>query len=367
MLALVLCLLALPAAAHKASDSYLQLRELGSGIELRWDIALRDLDSAIEIDADGDAQITWAEVKAAWPAIEAYALQHITIDGCALKPARRGLERRSDGAYAVLWLEADCALARQLALRYSLFRDIDPTHRGLLKILRAGQAVELSVLDPSSPQGAMLVPRDAAATQTASFVGEGVRHIVTGYDHVLFLLCLLLPAVMRRTAQGWQPVATPAQAILPVAGIVTAFTLAHSITLTLAALHLASLPSWFIEPAIAATIVLAALDNLRPIFFGLPRVAVAFGFGLIHGFGFASVLGELELPTASFAWALLQFNLGLELGQLAIVVVVVAGLYALRRARAYPRWAIGGGSMAAMALGALWLVERTTEWSLLPL
>ena len=150
-----------------------------------------------------------------------------------------------------------------------------------------------------------------------------MRHILSGYDHVLFLLCLLLPAVMRRTPAGWQPVERLAQAVWPVVGIVTAFTVAHSITLALAALKLVSLPSAFIEPAIAVTIVLAALDNVRPMF-PVRRVVVTFFFGLIHGFGFAGVLAELDLPRADFAWALLQFNLGLEAGQLVIVVVATA-------------------------------------------
>ena len=168
-----------------------------------------------------------------------------------------------------------------------------------------------------------------AAPSRWEFLGEGIRHILGGYDHVLFLLCLLLPAVMRRTAEGWRPVGRLSQAILPVVGIVSAFTIAHSITLTLAALKLVSLPSSFIEPAIAVTIVLAALDNIWPIF-PVRRIVVTFLFGLIHGFGFASVLAELNLPTADFAWALLQFNVGLELGQLMIVIVATAILFKLR-------------------------------------
>ena len=183
---------------------------------------------------------------------------------------------------------------------------------------------------------------------------------------MLFLLCLLLPAVMRRTPEGWRPVDRLPQAVLPVMGIVTAFTLAHSVTLTLSGLKIVSLPSWFIEPAIAVTIVLTALDNLWPIF-RLPRAMVAFFFGLIHGFGFASVLAELDLPASSFAWALLQFNLGIEFGQLCIVLAVTAVLYLLRRRPDYPRWVIQGGSLAAITIGALWFIERTADVSLLPL
>ena len=189
---------------------------------------------------------------------------------------------------------------------------------------------------------------------------------MTGYDHVLFLMCLLLPSVMRRTPDGWRPVERLSQAVWPVVGIVTAFTVAHSITLALAAMKWVSLPPWFIEPAIAVTIILAALDNLRPIFRGR-RAVVTFLFGLIHGFGFAGVLAELNLPTSEFAWALLQFNVGLELGQLMIVVVATAVLFALRQGKRYPAWVIRGGSVAAILVGLLWFIERTADVSLMRL
>ena len=451
-MAAMLALLPAGALAHKASDAYLQLRALPAaamlpaasavpapappglgpvsttaagavptGIELRWDIALRDLDTVVDIDADGDSRITWGEVKRAWNAIDAYALPRLAFAGCPLRVVRHGLEQRSDGAYAVLWMQSPCVLPAEPSIDYTLLKEVDPTHRGILKIERAGQPVQLRLLDPArrpapeaprtaashapgvtsgsagvplalgsaAPAGegggadaaaaSAPVPRTAAAVQAPvsasapaaprhllpAFLREGIHHILTGYDHVLFLLCLLLPAVMRRTPQGWQPVATLRRAVWPVVGIVSAFTVAHSITLALAALKLATLPSWFIEPAIAVTIVLAALDNLVPVL-RLPRAAVTFLFGLVHGFGFAGVLAELDLPASAFAWALLEFNVGLELGQLAIVFAVTALLYALRGWHGYPRWVIGAGSAAAIAVGALWFVERTARVSLLP-
>ena len=151
----------------------------------------------------------------------------------------------------------------------------------------------------------------------------------------------------------------------PVVGIVSAFTVAHSFTLGLAALKLVSLPPSFIEPAIAVTIILAALDNVWPIF-PVRRVVVTFFFGLIHGFGFAGVLGELNLAPGEFAWALLQFNVGLELGQLMIVVCVTALLFMLRDRPQYRGWVIRGGSYAAIFVGVLWLIERTANVSLMP-
>jgi HupE / UreJ protein len=367
------------AHAHKASDSYLQLSATAGRLGVRWDIALRDLDVALDLDSDADGKLTWGEVRGAWPRIEAYALQRLAIEGCPLAPTGRGLERRNDGAYAVLYLSSSCALPTTPHIVYSLFAEVDPTHRGIAKVQRPGQDVVLSVLEPTalvaggaaaariasgSASAAAGATRDAAPSRW-EFLAEGVRHILTGYDHVLFLLCLLLPSVMRRTPTGWRPVERLSQAVLPVIGIVTAFTVAHSITLGLAALKLVSLSPKFIEPAIAVTIILAALDNVLPIF-PVRRVVVTFFFGLIHGFGFANVLAELNLPRSAFAWALLQFNVGLEVGQLLIVAVATTALFTLRGWRSYARGVIGGGSIVAIAIGLLWLIERTANVSIMP-
>jgi len=374
------------ASAHKASDSYLQIAVAPGELAVRWDIALRDLDVALDLDGDGDGKLTWGEVRSAWPRIEAYALARLAIEGCPLAPIGRGLERRNDGAYAVLDLRAPCTAPETPKISYALFAEVDPTHRGIAKLQRPGRDVVLSVLEPTaamtSEPGAnpaavsarvdAAQPSAAASSPSTSasarwqFLREGVRHILGGYDHVLFLLCLLLPSVMRRTPGGWQPVQRLAHAVWPVAGIVTAFTVAHSITLALAALKLVSLTPAFIEPAIAATIVLAGLDNVLPIF-PVRRVVVTFFFGLVHGFGFAGVLAELDLPRVDFAWALLQFNLGLEVGQLLIVAVAATALFTLRRWRRYPRVVIGGGSALAIAIGVVWLIERIGNVSILPI
>ena len=371
----VLALAGIAAHAHKASDAYLQVEATDTGLAVRWDIALRDLDAALDIDANEDGRLTWAEVKAASPRIEAYALARLQIEGCTMRPVRQALERRNDGAYAVLFLASDCVLTQPPVIAYTLLGEVDPTHRGIAKVQRAGQPLALSLLDPTHPAAVAAPsasPRTSAAPDTAlsgasgwGFLREGIRHILTGYDHLLFLLCLLLPSVMRREPEGWRPVPRLSQAVIPVVGIVSAFTVAHSITLGIAATKVVSLSPAFIEPAIAVTIILAALDNVWPVF-PVRRMIVAFFFGLIHGFGFASVLAELSLPTSEFAWALLEFNLGLELGQLLIVVSVTAVLFLLRQRPLYRSWVIRGGSFAAMVVGLLWLIERTVNVSLIP-
>ncbi|MEP7056846.1 MAG: HupE/UreJ family protein, partial [Caldimonas sp.] len=307
MLPALLFALALPALAHKASDSYLQIEAGADRLSVRWDIALRDLDAALDLDLDGDGKLTWGEIKTGWPRIEDYALAHLRIEGCTLRPISRSLEHRNDGAYAALQLGADCNLGAAPVIAYTLFREVDPTHRGIVKIQRPGEPLVLRVLDPThAPEirayGDAAGSASAAASTSSQletadafglgFAKEGIRHILTGYDHVLFLLCLLLPSVMRRTPSGWQPVERLSQAVWPVVGIVSAFTVAHSITLGLAATKVVSLSPAFIEPAIAVTIILAALDNVWPVF-PVRRVVVTFFFGLIHGFGFAGVLAEL--------------------------------------------------------------------------
>jgi hypothetical protein len=360
--ALLFTLAAGPALAHKASDAYLQLDATPQRASLRVDVALRDLDLALDLDTDADGRLTWGEVRTGWPAIEAYLRSRVEVASCALPDSQRALERRIDGIYAALTMSGDCSLAVPPAVRYAVLGDVDATHRGIASVRWGDEPVVLQVLAPTGPTE----PRGVGTDEAASFLREGIHHIVTGYDHVLFLMCLLLPAAMRRGPAGWRPVQRLREAALPVFGIVTAFTLAHSITLALAALKWISLPPSFIEPAIAATIVLAAIDNLRSIFGGR-RVLVAFGFGLIHGFGFAGVLGELDLPGWQFARALFEFNLGLELGQLVIVAAATTGLFLFRRWPRYPAWAIRGGSAVAMLMGALWFVERTADLSLLPL
>jgi len=395
--AALLALAAAQAWAHKASDAYLQLQVAPQSASLRLDVALRDLEVALDIDADGDGRLTWGEVRAAWPAIERYLRSRVEVGGCDWARATQALEKRIDGVYAALTLSGECRGAGEPVIRYTVLREVDPTHRGIARIESAGRST-LHVLDPTRPayiEATVAEPASARAPDephhagtsvaetsapaqsvdakpqadsppSTQFLREGVQHILTGYDHVLFLLCLLLPSVMRRGRDGWQPVERLGQALWPVLGIVTAFTLAHSITLGLAASRLVSLPPSFIEPAIAVTIVLAAIDNLWPIFRGR-RAVVTFAFGLVHGFGFAGVLAELNLAPAQFAWALLQFNLGLELGQLMIVAVATAVLFLLRSRPRYPAWVIRGGSCAAMLIGALWFVERTAQVSLLPL
>jgi len=155
-------------------------------------------------------------------------------------------------------------------------------------------------------------------------------------------------------------------AFIDVVKIVTAFTVAHSLTLTLATLQVVSLPARISESAIAMSVVLAALNNLFPIVRG-KRWVVAFCFGLVHGFGFASALTDLGLPRGVLALALVGFNLGVEAGQIAVVGLFLPLAYLLRRTLFYRSFVLTGGSSAIVAVAALWFVERAFNLKFLPI
>ena len=352
----------LPAAqAHKPSDSYLSIRVDAAAITGQWDIALRDLDFAIGLDADGNGEITWGEVRVKHAEIAAYALARIAVRSddapCTIEPGAQQVDTHTDGAYTVLPLTIRCARApAQLAIDYALFADLDPQHRGLLN-LQAQGVTRTAVLGPQAPTQRFELATVNRWAQFIDYAREGVWHIWIGFDHVLFLLSLLLPAVLLWRARAWQAVETFRAAFVDVFKVVTAFTVAHSITLTLATLGVVELPSRWVESAIAASVVLAALNNVWPLFHGR-RWTVAFAFGLIHGFGFATVLADLGLPREALALALVGFNLGVEAGQLAIVAVFLPLAYALRRSAFYRRAMMFGGSLLIAALASVWLIER---------
>jgi len=352
---LVLLFAAGGAEAHKPSDSYLTLRVTPmdgatATINGRWDIALRDLDFAIGLDADGDGQLTWDEVRSRHAEIAAYAMPRLGLaPGCSLRVTDNMIDRHTDGAYAVLLLHGDCRPGAAFAIDYKLFADIDATHRGMASFAVNGRT-ESAVLGGDRTRFVAGGGSSGLWRQAFDYLRHGVWHIWTGYDHILFLLSLLLPAVL---VKSWRP------ASVDVLRVVTAFTLAHSITLSLAALQVIALPSRVIESAIAASVAIAALNNIWPLVEG-KRWLAAFVFGLLHGFGFAGVLGDLGLPKGATVIALASFNVGVELGQLAIVAAFVPLAYAMRSTWLYKQLMVKGGSACIAVLASMWLVERAT-------
>lgn len=354
--------------AHKPSDSYLSMRVAGNRIDGQWDIALRDLDLAIGIDADGNGEITWDEIRAKHGDIAAYALSHLALqtDGqsCTVATTEHLIDEHTDGAYAVMRFAGTCpAPISTLDVRYSLLFDLDPQHKGLLQLKQDNGTVTTAIFGIDNPQQQIRLHGGSALAQFADYVQHGIWHIWIGFDHILFLVSLLLPAVLARRGSEWQPAEGFRHAMADVVRVVSAFTLAHSITLTLAALNVVALPSRWVESAIAASVIFAALNNLVPIFQGKRWIA-AFAFGLLHGFGFASVLGDLGLPDSARALALFGFNVGVELGQLAIVAAFLPLAHLARSSWVYRRVVFTGGSAGIAAIAAVWFIERAFNLSL---
>jgi hypothetical protein len=364
ILLLILLAFASQALAHKPSDSYLQLSPAEDGFTGEWRIALRDLDAAIGLDADGDRRVTWRELRARHGEIAAYALSRLEVKAasstCRIIAGAQLVDDLSDGAYTVLPLHAICPRAAALpTLRYDLLFDIDPTHRGLLTLTGAGKP-QTFVLSPAQQVAVLSDAKPDAWRQFTGMLREGVWHIWIGYDHILFLLALLLSAGLRPTGDAsshWQAL------LKDVLKLVTAFTVAHSITLSLAALRIVSLPPRLIETAIAISIVVAGLRLLRPQAHSAPWIAAA--FGLVHGFGFANVLADMQLPSGSLALSLFAFNVGVELGQCAIVAAALPLIAWLQRGGFYRRVLIPVAAVLIAVIGLAWSIERGADIDLM--
>ena len=360
MVGLALVLISTFATAHKPSDSYLTLQIAGNQIHGQWDIALRDLDYAIGLDTDQNNAITWGELRAQHATIASYALSRLHLSAehqrCNAIPVTQLVDNHSDGAYEVLRFNAKCPHAvGMLSIDYRLFSDLDPQHKGLLQIVGPNGTRTAILGSPAPLQSFDLGINDWRAS-FKQYLSLGIWHIWTGFDHLLFLFSLLLPAVLTWHGARWQGSTSLRASLLDIAKVVTAFTLAHSVTLSLAALNVLSLPSRLVESTIAASVILAALNNVYPLVSNR-RWLLAFCFGLIHGFGFAAVLRDLGLPSGALLTSLVAFNLGVECGQLSLVALFIPLAWPLRSGVFYRR-VMFGGSFAIAALALVWFSER---------
>jgi HupE / UreJ protein len=360
--ALAMMLMLSPVArAHIASNGFLVVQVRGAQLSGSIELAVRDVELAIGVDANRDGKVTWGELRAAEPRLMQYVAQHLYLgaqnSGCVINFQALEINERVDGNYAWLPFTARCPQdVRQLSIRYSLMDDIDPSHRGLLTLTDAGVS-QTGVLGGKSAAALFMVDAPSRGRAFAEYLQAGIWHICSGIDHLLFLLSLLLPAVLLRQNDRWEPVPRVRPAFFSILKVVTAFTLAHSITLSLAALDVVRLPSRLTESVIAASIIVAALNNIFPLVTE-SRARIAFAFGLLHGFGFASVLADMGLPHGARLISLLAFNLGIETGQLAVVLTVMPIVYGLRTGALYRRAVMPWGSAVIAAVALVWLVQR---------
>lgn len=365
LLAALLLLLALtqPAWAHKASDSFLYLDQSTNGF--RIDVALRDLALLLPLDTNRDGRVTGAEFRDQRAEIVATIEAAIGLStggqSCRLQGREWGLTHHSDGAYAAASYQTLCPGDQNPdQLHYSLLFEQDSLHRGLVQV-SAGDGTSLAVVGPDSRTLDLQAAGEYSPWRSfGTFLYEGVVHLLIGLDHLLFLLVLVLPASLakrRATSrrQRWLP---DRHQVLELAAVVTAFTVAHSITLALAALNLVTLPIAWVETVIAASIVIAAINVVWP-FLGTRAWLLAFGFGLVHGFGFASVLSDLTAGAANLAIALAGFNVGVELGQLALLVLGFPLLTVLARATPlYQRALVPLTLIGVIGISLIWVWER---------
>jgi hypothetical protein len=368
LLVLTALLAAQSVCAHIASNGFLTLNVEGSSrLNGHIELAVRDVELAVGLDTNGDGKVTWGEVRAHEREIVNYVVRHLGIDSdrpvgtCEVRGGALEVNERVDGNY--LWVPLGLVCARSLdaiAIDYRMMQGIDPSHRGLLVVSAYG-ATQPGVLIPGAGPTVISLGHVTWLTTVAEYFKVGVWHIWSGIDHLLFLLSLLLPAVLRRADGRWEAAPLARPAFINILKVVTAFTLAHSVTLSLAAFDVVHLPSRLTESVIAASIIIAALNNV------FPRVTegrwrIAFAFGLLHGFGFASVLAEMGLPPGARLISLVAFNLGVEAGQLAVVLAAMPLAYWLRATRFYRNAVLNWGSCAIAGLALVWLVQRATGY-----
>ena len=366
--------LGLPAQAHKASDAYFVISpstQSAHASQVQLSLALKDVDAAIaSLDANEDRSLSWGEIRQALPDIQRWVRAGVQLHcgSAALASAWdfETLEQRSDGAYVRLDMAIDCPAPRAITLHYRLLRDVDSTHRVLIGGVLDGQAIA-NVLAPQnttqlalrSANGNADASANASGVATlAHFFPEGLHHILTGYDHLAFLLALLLPLRLFGQARGGGAGAVQQRSGLGALLLtVTGFTLGHSCTLALATFGLVSASPAWVEPVIALTIAASAALNLHPLRYARSDV-LALVFGLVHGLGFSGVMTEAGISGGLLVWGLAGFNLGVEAGQLTFVALWCTLHYALQNWKHYQRVVVQGGSLALIVLALYWVLQR---------
>ncbi len=343
----VLALCAGEAVAHHASIVYATVRV--DRDEVVWELAIADSDLGVTIGR-GEAVPTEVELEHDQAVVLAYVAPKLRVrrgaSDCTRGQSTLGSRPRSAGYAAVVTVPFQCPRnAAPFWLGYDLFFEVDARHQAIVTLAVGGATLAESF---TSGRRELVVSGDGLVKSLVQFVGLGVEHILSGFDHLAFLAALLLALLLVEDARLLRD------------GLrtITAFTAAHSLTLLGAAFGVLRLPSYWVEATIALSIVTVALGNLRR---RTPRArwAVTFGFGLVHGLGFASVLGETPLPRDAVTSAVLAFNLGVELGQLGVLVGTLPLLVWLRRrSEATRRRVVDAASILLAVLGGGWLVLR---------
>jgi hypothetical protein len=364
--------LAAPARAHQSSVKYVDITAEGRRATVRFAVAPADLTAALGLP---DAATPTAAAAAAAATAAPYVARWLALalpGGAACPPGPARAAPDPDGRLVAVTWEAACSEdIERLRIDLTAFFAADPRHVALVTLHAPGAHVDPHVVRAEQPLVELYAGQ---APSLASWIFYGAHHIFGGSDHVCFVLALLLVVVIARgagpaAAPGAAPAAPagwrarpPLEALRATAAIVTSFTVAHSLTLAAASLGWLRLPGRIVESAIAASILYTAIENVvRPD--ARRRFAMTFGFGLVHGLGFASVL-EDRLPPENVVGPLLGFNLGVELGQLAIVAVALPAFAAIARAlgaERYRRICLFAAAVPLSVISLKWLLERALD------
>ncbi len=347
LFAIVFLLVRWPALSHDLPVSYIDLHVTEAGIEATIEASAKNYAREL-IDAAEDTLLLQPNAQKERLFALAVSRLKIDADGQELRPEFRGIEAlpaRNDLRLQLLF--SATRPVKKITVRCSLFSS-DQRHKTFLNIYQGEMLKYQDIFSKDSgPRDHILGSQQGTMDVIKQFVWEGVHHIFIGPDHILFVVGLLLLG------------GTLGQLLK----IVTAFTIAHSVTLVLATLNILSPPARVIEPTIALSIVFVGAHALLH---GSEtrdwRLLFAFGFGFIHGFGFANVLRGMQLPREALGWSLFSFNAGVEIGQACIVLAVapVLGILA-RRTPAVSRRAITAGAFCVIFAGAFWLTQRLSS------
>jgi hypothetical protein len=354
-------LLAGAAHAHGVGTSQFHMTLDGTHLEGAWDIHIRDARRAIGLDPELPPEAGWLDLRPHEAELRALLARQLAWTGdslpCPLQVTPDSMEWNAEQSVVRFHLAADCPKApTRLGVRCDFMFDIDPTHRAYFSVEDA-RATSVGVLRNDLRSASFDVRQFHFWQVLFEFIREGTYHIWSGIDHMLFLLALLLPAPLMRVRDGWQPRSALWPTTREVLKVVTSFTLAHTLTLCLSFFGVLVPPAQWVETGIALSVFAAAWNNIQPFLPGRAWV-MAMSFGLIHGLGFAGALKNLSMPRHAHGLALGAFNLGVEIGQIVLVIPALPLLYLASRQRWYPRVVMGVGSLAIAWMATLWVLER---------
>jgi hydrogenase/urease accessory protein HupE len=341
------------AKAHDPGLSSLTIGQRTNGLEATLTLAVRDAVQLAELDEDHDGIVTQAEFAQTRSQLETAVARQLFIAADGKIANDSSIHSRLDGNNNIeVCLNFHAIGFSSLEIQSKMLAFLPLGHRQYLQIQNSlGETIFERLLSAAADRATVQMPHTNASTAMfeaarsfANFLSLGVKHILTGYDHLLFLFGLLL------VAGGF----------FSSLGIITSFTIAHSITLAVATLQLVQIPSRIVEPLIAASIVFVGIENLLRGDIPKARRMVPFGFGLIHGFGFASALREAGIGsgTGGIVLPLFSFNLGVELGQIMVAALALPIIWKLRENPMFiARW-VPACSAAVVLLGSFWFVQR---------